>query len=118
MNDLETLRRAQQLLGAYGFEEEQEAVAKAVRIISATAKRLGMTPERQRLALPAEAPGERLKRLREAAGMTRGQLAEQCDIALSTVRAHENGDFMSESAAEVYGRVLGTNPSTILDGRD
>ncbi len=45
MDDLETLRRAQLLLGQYGFVEEQEAVAKAVRIITATAKRLGVASD-------------------------------------------------------------------------
>ena len=118
MNDLETLRRAQQLLGEYGFTEEQQAVAKAVRIISATAKRLGMAAERPRTVVPFETPGERLKRLREAAGITRGQLAEQSEVALSTVRAHENGDLMSADAAQVYARILGTTVAMILAGRE
>ena len=118
MNDLETLRRAQQLLGQYGFLEEQEAVAKAIRIISATAKRLGMAPERISLAAVYETSSERLKRLREAAGLTRGQLAEQCDLALSSVRAHENGGMISADAAQVYGRVLGTTAAMILAGRE
>jgi DNA-binding XRE family transcriptional regulator len=119
MNDLETLRRAQLLLGQYGFLEEQEAVAKAVRIISTTARRLGMSPELPRRATPAEAPGERLRRLREAAGLTRGQMAQQCDMALNTVRSHENGQApVSPEAAHVYARVLGASPSMILQGFD
>ena len=118
MNDLETLRRAQHLLGEYGFADEQQAVAKAVRIISATAKRLGMAQDRPRAVVPFETPGERLKRLREGAGLTRGQVAEQCEVSLSTVRAHENGDLMSADAAQVYGRLLGVSAAMILAGRE
>lgn len=119
MNDLETLRRAQLLLGQYGFLDEQEAVARAVRIISTTARRLGMSPELPRRAGPAETPGERLKRLREGAGLTRGQMAEQCDMSLNAVRSHENGQApISPEAAQVYGRVLGASATVILNGID
>ena len=42
MDDIDILRQAQLLLGQYGFEAEQDGVAKAIRIISATARRLGV----------------------------------------------------------------------------
>ena len=45
MDDIDILRQAQLLLGQYGFEAEQEGVAKAIRIISATARRLGVAPK-------------------------------------------------------------------------
>ncbi len=50
MKDMETLRQAQLLLGQYGFDLEQEAVGKAIHIISATAKRLGAPVDGPRAA--------------------------------------------------------------------
>lgn len=118
MRDLETLRQAQLLLGHYGFLEEQEAVGKAIRIISATAKRLGAEVEPLR-APAAGSQGDRLKALRERAGLSRGQVAELCGVILSTVRAHENGDHpVTPQAAAAYAQALGTTPSMILHGRD
>jgi DNA-binding transcriptional regulator YiaG len=118
MDDLETLRRAQLLLGQYGFVEEQEAVAKAVRIITATAKRLGvMSDDRARVSIGE--PGERLKRLRERVGLTRAQVAAMCGVAMSTVRSHENGEAkIPEEAARAYAQALGAPPGTILYGGD
>jgi DNA-binding XRE family transcriptional regulator len=102
MDDLETLRRAQLLLGQYGFVEEQDAVAKAVRIITATARRLGVaSDEKGRI------------------GVTRAQVAEMCGVAMSTVRAHENGDSkIPEDAARAYAQALGAAPGIILWGGD
>jgi len=118
MDDLETLRRAQLLLGQYGFVEEQEAVAKAVRIITATAKRLGVASD-DRARVPVSAPGERLKRLRERVGLTRAQIAQMCGVAMSTVRSHENGEAkIPEEAARAYAQALGAPPGTILYGGD
>lgn len=118
MDDLELLRRAHLLLGQYGFQEEQEAVAKALRIIAATARRLGVTTdERRRLAVGA--PGDRLKALRERTGRTRAQLAEMCGINMGVVRAHENGDHaITEDAAHAYAQALGVTPRMILLGAD
>ena len=118
MEDLETLRRAHLLLGQYGFVEEQEAVAKAVRIISATARRLGVVSE-DRVRIAVGTQGDRLKRLRESVGLTRAQVAERCGVSMSTVRAHENGDSnIAEDAARAYAQALGTTPSMILNGGD
>ena len=118
MKDVETLRQAQLLLGQYGFEEEQEAVGKAIRIISATAKRLGAPvdgPRSSRIATQ----GERLTQLRERAGLTRGQVAELCGVILNTVRAHENGEVViSGEAADAYARALGVTPAMVLSGRE
>ncbi len=118
MRDVETLRQAQLLLGHYGFVEEQEAVGKAIRIITATAKRLGAEVEPLR-ASAASSQGDRLKALRERAGLSRGQVAELCGVILSTVRAHENGEHpVTAPAAEAYARALGSTPAMILYGRD
>ncbi len=116
MDDLETLRRAQLLLGQYGFVEEQEALAKAVRILTATARRLGVLSE-DRARTTTGTAGERLKRLRERVGLTRAQVAEQCGVVISTVRAHENGDSnIPEDAARAYAKALGATPSMIVSG--
>ena len=118
MKDLETLRQAQLLLGQYGFDEEQEAVGKAIHIISATAKRLGASVEAPRSGRGA-GPGERLMMLRERAGLTRGQVAELCGVILNTVRAHENGEAaISPEAADAYARALGVTRAMVLNGRD
>ncbi len=118
MEDLETLRRAHLLLGQYGFIEEQDAVAKAIRIISATARRLGVVSE-DRIRIPVGSQGDRLKRLRESVGLTRAQVAERCGVAMSTVRAHENGDSnIAEDAARAYAQALGASPSLILNGAE
>ena len=122
MNDLETLRQAQLLLGQYGFVEEQEVLGKAIRIISATARRLGVEAEERRPrrgALTRESQGDRLKRLRERVGLTRGQVAELCGVVLSTVRAHENTDAdIPAEAAEAYAQALGVTRGMILNGVD
>ncbi len=118
MKDLETLRQAQLLLGQYGFDEEQEAVGKAIHIISATAKRLGASVDAPRPSRGG-GPGERLAQLRERAGLTRGQVAELCGVILNTVRAHENGEaVISPEAADAYARALGVTRSMVLTGRD
>lgn len=117
MDDLETLRRAETLLGQYGFEEEQEALAKAIRIIAATARRLNSNYEEHARPASGGSQGERLKRLRERAGYTRAQLAEVCGVVMSTVRAHENGgNNIPEEAARAYARALGAAPAAILRG--
>ncbi len=118
MDDFEILRRAQVLLGQYGFEAEGEAVGKAVRIILATAKRLGVTTgERARIVSGSQ--GERLKALRERTGRTRAQLAEMCGVNMSTVRAHENGDHnIPDDTARAYAQALGATPGMILYGAD
>ena len=117
MDDLDTLKRAHLLLGQYGFVEEQEAVGKALRIISATARRLGVVSEEKVRAVTGS-PGDRLKRLRERVGLTRHQLAERCGVVMSTVRAHENGHSIPDAAARDYAQALGTTPSMILYGAD
>ncbi len=118
MKDLDALRQAQLLLGHYGFVEEQEAVGKAIRIISATARRLGAETELRPLP-PSGSQEERLSTLREQAGLTRGQVAQLCGVMLSTVRAHENSDGpISPEAAAAYAGAFGTTPSMILFGRD
>ena len=43
MTDLDMLRQAYHVFGQYGFIEEQEALGKAIRIIIATSRRLGVT---------------------------------------------------------------------------
>jgi DNA-binding transcriptional regulator YiaG len=118
MDDLELLRRAHLLLGQYGFEAEQEAVAKALRIIGATARRLGVTTgEKVRIASGTQ--GERLKALRERSGRTRAQLAETCGVNMGMVRGHENGEHaIPEDAAHAYAQALGVTPGMILYGAD
>lgn len=116
MDDLDTLRQAQLLLGQYGFEAEQEAVAKAIRIISATARRLGVAGE-QRVRAGPETQGDRLRRLRERVGLTRAEIADLCGVVMSTVRAHENGrNDIPFDAAQSYAKALGTTTSMILNG--
>ncbi len=118
MKDMETLRQAQLLLGQYGFDEEQEALGKAIRIISATAKRLGAPVDGARPGRTGSV-GERLTLLRERAGLTRGQVAELCGVILNTVRAHENGEVtITPEAADAYARALGVTRSMVLNGRD
>jgi DNA-binding XRE family transcriptional regulator len=118
MTDLEVLRQAHILLGQYGFTDEQEALAKAIRIISATARRLGVVAN-DRPVIGREAPGDRLKRLRERAGLTRAQFAEACGVMTGTVRSHENSQTpISLEAADAYSAALGTSPTLILTGRD
>ena len=117
MDDLETLKRAHLLLGQYGFMDEQEGVAKAIRIISATARRLGVISE-ERVRIVTGSPGDRLKRLRERVGLTRHQMSERCGLSMSTVRSHENGDAIPEAAVRAYAQALGTSPAMILYGAD
>lgn len=117
MDDLETLKRAHALLGQYGFVEEQDSLGKAIRIISATARRLGVVSE-ERVRIVTGSQGDRLKRLRERMGLTRHQLAEKCGVVMSTVRAHENGDSIPEEAARAYAQALGATPAVILYGAD
>jgi DNA-binding XRE family transcriptional regulator len=120
MDDLDILRQAQLLLGQYGFEAEQEGVAKAIRIISATARRLGVgQPQVQRVRLSAETQGDRLRRLRERVGLSRAEIADLCGVVMSTVRAHENsrGDIPFD-AAQAYAKALGTTTSMILNGTE
>jgi DNA-binding XRE family transcriptional regulator len=119
MDDLDTLRQAQLLLGQYGFEAEQEAVAKAIRIISATARRLGVGQPPPRVRLSAETPGDRLRRLRERVGLTRAEIADLCGVVMSTVRAHENGQGdIPFDAAQAYAKALGATTSMILNGTE
>ena len=119
MTDLETLRQAQLLLGQYGFDEEQEALGKVIRIISATAKRLGAPVDTTGVRGRTVSQGDRLKMLRERAGLTRGQVAELCGVILSTVRSHENGETgVTPEAADAYAKALGTTRTAILFGRD
>ena len=89
MDDLDTLRQAQLLLGQYGFVAEQDAVAKAIRIISATARRLGANAAPVRIRPGLETQGDRLRRLRERVGLSRAEIADLCGVVMSTVRAHE-----------------------------
>jgi DNA-binding XRE family transcriptional regulator len=116
MDDFEILRRAHLLLGQYGFEAEQESLGKAIRIITATAKRLGVsTGEKARIANGSQ--GERLKMLRERSGRTRAQLAELCGTSMSVIRAHENGEHeIADEAARAYAQALGVSPAMILYG--
>ncbi len=118
MTDLDILRQAYLLLGQYGFTEEQDAVAKAIRIIAATSRRLGVVASDRPLTL-RETPGDRLKRLRERAGLSRPQFADICDVVTSTVRSHENNQTpISSEAADAYATALGTSSAIILRGRD
>ena len=118
MDDLETLKRASLLLGQYGFEAEQEQVAKAIRIIAATARRLGAVLDDRRRGIGGS-QGERLKVIRERVGRTRGQLAEMCGVNMSTVRAHENSEHdIPHDAARAYAQALGVTPGMILYGAD
>lgn len=117
MDDLDTLRQAQLLLGQYGFDAEQEAVAKAIRIIAATARRLGVTANEPRVRNGTETQGDRLRRLRERVGLTRAEIADLCGVVMSTVRAHENGrNDIPFDAAQAYAKALGTTTSMILNG--
>ena len=119
MDDLDTLRRAQLLLGQYGFEAEQEAVAKAIRIISATLRRLSVGGDQPRPRFGSELQGDRLKRLRERVGLTRAEIADLCGVVTSTVRAHENGrNDIPFEAAQAYAKALGTTTSMILNGTE
>jgi DNA-binding XRE family transcriptional regulator len=118
MNDMEILRQAHLLLGQYGFAEEQEVVARAIRIIAATTRRIGAIAS-EGPTDRAEGAGDRLKRLRERAGLSRSQFAGLCDVLMTTVRAHENGQApISTEAAHAYATALGTTPEMILRGRD
>jgi DNA-binding XRE family transcriptional regulator len=117
MDDLDTLRQAQLLLGQYGFEAEQEAVAKAIRIISATARRLGVVANEPRVRVGSETQGDRLRRLRERVGLTRAEIADLCGVVMSTVRAHENSrNDLPFEVAQAYAKALGTTTSMILNG--
>ena len=119
MDDLETLRRAQLLLGQYGFVEEQEAVAKAIRIVTATARRFGVISEDRAKPPGVGSAGDRLKRLRERSGLTRAQVAELCGVVISTVRAHENGETnIPEDAARAYAKAIGATPAMIMHGAE
>jgi DNA-binding XRE family transcriptional regulator len=119
MTDLEVLRQAQLLLAQYGFDEEQEALAKAIRIITAATRRLGMLASERPASDLREAAGDRLKRLRERAGLTRAQLADVCGVVTGTVRAHENNQApLSLAAAETYSSALGVTAAMIMHGRD
>lgn len=118
MNDLDILRQAQLLLGQYGFVEEQDTVAKAIRIIAATTRRLAMASETKPVA-SHESLGERLKRMRERAGLSRAQLADLCGVVTATVRAHENSlGAITPEAAQAYAQALGSTSSMILRGRE
>lgn len=118
MDDLDTLRQAQLLLGQYGFVEEQEAVAKAIRIISATARRLAGAPAELSRSLH-ESQGDRLRRLRERVGLSRAEIADLCGVVMSTVRAHENGrNNIPFEAAQAYAKALGTTTSMVLYGTE
>ena len=118
MDDLETLKRAHLLLGQYGFLEEQESLARAIRIVAATAKRLGVVSE-ERVRIISGSPGDRLKRLRERVGLTRHQMAERCGVAMATLRSHENGEgALPEDALRDYAQALGVTPAMILYGAD
>jgi DNA-binding XRE family transcriptional regulator len=119
MDDLDTLRQAQLLLGQYGFDAEQDAVAKAIRIISATARRLGVAAAAPRVRLSNESQGDRLRRLRERVGLTRAEIADLCGVVMSTVRAHENGrGDIPFDAAQAYAKALGTTTAMILSGAE
>ena len=118
MKDLEILRQAHLLLGQYGFADEQEVVARAIRIITATTRRIGAIAS-EGPTDRAEAVGDRLKRLRERAGFSRSQFASLCDVLITTVRAHENSQApISAEAAHAYATALGSTPDMILRGRD
>jgi DNA-binding XRE family transcriptional regulator len=118
MDDLDTLRQAQLLLGQYGFVEEQEVVAKAIRIISATARRLAGGPG-EKLRSLNESQGDRLRRLRERVGLSRAEIADLCGVVMSTVRAHENGrNNIPFEAAQAYAKALGTTTSMVLYGTE
>lgn len=118
MTDLDILRQAYLLLGQYGFTDEQDAVGKAIRIISATSRRLGAVASEPRL-VTRETPGDRLKRLREHAGLSRAQIADLCHVITNTVRSHENNQTpISSEAADAYASALGTSSAMILNGRD
>jgi DNA-binding transcriptional regulator YiaG len=119
MDDLDTLRQAQLLLGQYGFEAEEEAVAKAIRIISATARRLGVAASEPRMRVSSEMQGDRLRRLRERAGLSRAEIADLCNVVMSTVRAHENSrNDIPFEAAQAYAKALGVTTSMILNGTE
>jgi DNA-binding transcriptional regulator YiaG len=118
MTDLDMLRQAYLLLGQYGFIEEQEAVGNAIRIITATSRRLGVIAN-DRPVLTRETAGDRVKRLRERAGLSRAQFAEMCEINTGTVRSHENNQTpISDEAAFAYATALGTSVAVIQRGRD
>jgi DNA-binding XRE family transcriptional regulator len=119
MDDLDTLRQAQLLLGQYGFDAEQEAVGKAIRIISATARRLGVGGSPPRARHSTETQGDRLRRLRERVGLTRAEVADLCGVVMSTVRAHENGaNDIPFDAAQAYAKALGATTAMILNGTE
>ena len=73
----------------------------------------------RKIHLSPAACSERVKRLRERAGLSRAQFAEMCEINTGTVRSHENNQApMSEEAATAYATVLGTSVALIQRGRD
>ncbi len=118
MDDLDTLRQAQLLLGQYGFIEEQEVLAKAIRIISATTRRLAGGPV-ERPKPHNESQGDRLRRLRERVGLSRAEIADLCGVMMSTVRAHENSrNDLPFEAAQAYAKALGTTTSMVLYGTE
>ena len=118
MDDLDTLRQAQLLLGQYGFIEEQDALIKAIRIISATTRRLAGGPV-ERPTLRNESQGDRLRRLRERVGLSRAEIADLCGVMMSTVRAHENGhNNIPFEAAQAYAKALGTTTAMVLHGAE
>lgn len=57
--------------------------------------------------------GKKLKRLRERAGMTQGDVAEKTNYALSTVSAYETGTRIpSSDFAKLADKVFGTGPAS------
>ena len=93
-------------------------MAKAIRIVTATARRFGVISE-DRAKPGAGSTGDRLKRLRERSGLTRAQVAELCGVVISTVRAHENGEAdIPEDAARAYAKALGATPAMITHGAE
>lgn len=57
---------------------------------------------------------KKLKRLRERAGMTQGEVAERTNYALSTVSAYETGTRIpSADFAKLADKVFGTSPTAL-----
>lgn len=64
-----------------------------------------------------ETVGERIKRARKAAGLTRTQLAEQSGVRYPTLAGLENGDQKTSTALPSLAHVLGVTALWLATGR-
>ena len=65
--------------------------------------------------MEALTPGERLRKARRAAKLSRSELADRVGLSVSAVGAHENGqNGIRKEAAVLYARELGRTPEWLL----